>query len=385
MNETFDVAERQSVLDIPLPSTWKCDTQYWWPTNDGNYTVRSGYWLGRMGHVHTWDLFFGRRERDIWKLVWKIAGAPKLCHFIWRTCKGSLGVMDVLYRRHIREHSTCPVCGGEEETIIHALFNCTYASEIWLHSNFQGMLMEAPRTSFAERFMWLVGRLDSEELASFGALVWAVWFCRNQRVFEGDAGLNAVATAAGFSKLKVDYGMYKNKVCGLSSSPRLVIVSSWQPPPQSYVKVNVDAHVMHGNGVSMGMIIRDEHGSIKAAGVKRIASNWAPELAEAGAARFGLDVARRLGFDRVVLECDASNVVRCIRERRQGAAPIFLFYDDILEISSSFLSFDCVHVKRAGNTVAHSVARWEADVNSETICTSLFPQSLQTLVELDLI
>ncbi|XP_057251804.1 uncharacterized protein LOC125498516 [Beta vulgaris subsp. vulgaris] len=252
VNETFGVEERQTVLDIPLPSTWKCDTQYWWPTNDGNYTVRSGYWLGRMGHVHTWDLFFGRRERDIWKLVWKITGPPKLCHFIWRACKGRLGVMDVLYRRHIREHSTCPVCGCEEETIMHALFNCTYASKIWLHSNFQGMLMEALHTSFAERFMWLAGRLDSEELASFGALVWAAWFCRNRRVFEGDAGLNAVATAAGFVKLKVDYGLYKDKVRGLSSSPTLVVVSSWQPPPQSYVKVNVDAHVMHGNGVSMG-------------------------------------------------------------------------------------------------------------------------------------
>ena len=86
-----------------------------------------------------------------------------------------------------------------------------------------------------------------------------------------------------------------------------------------------------------------------------------------------------------MLECDASNVVRCIRERREGATPIFLFYDDIFQLSSSFLSFDCAHVKRVRNTIAHSVARWEADVNSETICTTLFPKSLQTLVELDLI
>ena len=42
--------------------------------------------------------------------------------------------------------------------------------------------------------------------------------------------------------------------------------------------------------------------------MKRIASNWDPELAEAGAARFGLDVARRLGFDRVVLECGGSEI-----------------------------------------------------------------------------
>lgn len=44
----------------------------------------------------------------------------------------------------------------------------------------------------------------------------------------------------------------------------------------------------------------------------------------------------------------------------------------------------CVHVKRVGNAVAHSVARWEV-VDSETVCTTLFSQSLQTLGRLDLI
>ena len=36
--------------------------------------------------------------------------------------------MDVLHKRHIREHNTCPVCGCEEETIMHSLFYCTYAA-----------------------------------------------------------------------------------------------------------------------------------------------------------------------------------------------------------------------------------------------------------------
>ena len=89
------------------------------------------------------------------------------------------------------------------------------------------------------------------------------WQARQRIVFEGDAGPNAIATAVGFVKLKMDYGLYKDKVCGLSSSPRPVVVLSWHLPPTSFVKVNID---VHGNGVSLSMIIRDDYGGIKDAG-----------------------------------------------------------------------------------------------------------------------
>lgn len=108
-------------------------------------------------------------------------------------------------------------------------------------------------------------------------------------------------------------------------------------------------------------------------------------MAEAGAARFGVEMARKLGLRSVVLECDALQVVRTIRENRKGVAPIFIFYDDIAKLRSYFSCFVCLHVKRAGNTVAHSVARWEVENDSELICMHSFPQSIQTLADLDLI
>lgn len=44
-------ADRALVLDIPL-SEWKpSDVLYWWPTTDGIYSTKSGYWLGRLGHL----------------------------------------------------------------------------------------------------------------------------------------------------------------------------------------------------------------------------------------------------------------------------------------------------------------------------------------------
>ncbi|KMT03039.1 hypothetical protein BVRB_8g196010 [Beta vulgaris subsp. vulgaris] len=177
----FVEEERQAVLDIPLPQSWRGDSCYWWPTSDGIYTVRSGYWLGRMGKLRTWELFHGDGDRDIWSLVWKVDGPPKLRHFLWRACKGSLGTMSVLYRRHIRSSSRCPVCGVVDETIMHTLFECKSAVDIWRQWEMSSVLVAAPTGSFAQRFMWLAAKLDTTQLASFASLVWAAWFCRNKQ------------------------------------------------------------------------------------------------------------------------------------------------------------------------------------------------------------
>ncbi|XP_048494306.1 uncharacterized protein LOC125494668 [Beta vulgaris subsp. vulgaris] len=245
-----------------------------------------------------------------------------------------------------------------------------------------GLLLEAPTTSFVDRLVWLAEKLNKDALSSFASLAWAAWFCRNKEVFGDVENINPSYVATGFMKLKMEYGEY-NKVGSMVHPPQIPMRSTWSLPPTTFVKINVDAHVRHDVGVSFGMVIRDEGGNVVAAGVRRIASNWRPALAEAGAAQFGVEVARRMGFEKVMLESDSINVVQAIRQRQRGAAPIFLLFDDIIDMSSYFSSFQCSHVKRAGNTIAHNVARWDVMVGSENICTHSFPQSIQTLAGLD--
>lgn len=103
--------DQNLILEISLSQSWPTVKRYWWPTSDGTYTVKSGYWLGRLGHMRICDLFFGGAENELWKIVWNLEGLPKLSHFLWRACKGSLAMMDVLYKCHMRPNKICPVCG----------------------------------------------------------------------------------------------------------------------------------------------------------------------------------------------------------------------------------------------------------------------------------
>lgn len=88
--------------------------------------------------------------------------------------------------------------------------------------------------------------------------------------------------------------------------------------------------------MSFGMVLRDEWGSLLAAGVRRLGVNWTPAMAEAGAARFGMEVVSSLGYENVVLECDALSVVRAIVDRKMGAAPIFLLFEEYLMLALRF-------------------------------------------------
>lgn len=52
-----------------------------------------------------------------------------------------------------------------------------------------------------------------------------------------------------------------------------------------------------------------------------------------------MELARRLKYSNVILECDVLNVVRAIHNRQEGEDPMFLLFDDIIRISDGFNIF----------------------------------------------
>lgn len=94
---------------------------------------------------------------------------------------------------------------------------------------------------------------------------------------------------------------------------------------------------------------------------------------------FGIQLAHMLGLSKVLLESDANNAVLAIRNKYAGYSPIHLVYDDISNLSSSFDCFSITHVRRADNTLAHLVARWNSRGCNEYVCLGMFPPCLMTL------
>ncbi|KAL2932984.1 hypothetical protein RDABS01_016103 [Bienertia sinuspersici] len=326
----FNEVESKKILAMALPSQPCLDVYYWWPLRSGEYTVKTAYWLARLGNSHT---DYNVDQNNVWRRIWSMECPSKMKHFLWRACKGSLAVVERLHNRQIREDATCLICGVEDETICHALFECTNVKEIWEPCYFKQIVEAAP---------------------------------------------------TGLVKMVGDYINYANCVYRRSNTRPSPSSSSWTPPSQGWVKVNTDAHVINGVKVCLGVAIRDNMGSLKAVGVKQC-NPTSVEIAEAEAARYNIELAYRLGFRDIILECDAISVINAISSNAVGSAPIYLVYNDILRLKNQFDNFACKHVKRSGNAIAHIIARWDIYGCNEYVCMSSFPQCILTLAEMDLL
>ena len=97
------------------------------------------------------------------------------------------------------------------------------------------------------------------------------------------------------------------------------------------MKVNVDAFVPTNAAACLGVAIRTE-GSLLLLATRKTTHHWECNMAEVAAARYSMEVARRLGFTRIVLEGDSLKVVKSVRDCIDGASPIFHFFRDIKQM-----------------------------------------------------
>ncbi|KAL2938556.1 hypothetical protein RDABS01_022005 [Bienertia sinuspersici] len=214
------------------------------------------------------------------------------------------------------------------------------------------------------------------------ALAWAAWFCRNKAIFAQPVQ-SSMWTAVGFVNYVKEYLEYAQRVFTRTSPGREDSNRFWKPPPHGWIKVNTNAHMKGENDASVGVVLRDENGDLIAAGVK-LTKAFDVEMAEAEAIRYGMRLAKRLGYERIILESDALSSVQAIMANRSGRSPIYCIYEEITVEKSFFESFNINHVRRSGNTLAHCVARWSINDCIEYVWWGAFPQSFNILAEMDM-
>ncbi|KAL2933636.1 hypothetical protein RDABS01_016755 [Bienertia sinuspersici] len=134
----------QKIQVIPLLSSPMSDVDIGGPCSRVNIL------LGRV------NLAANRgNEAKVGQQVWSVPRPPKLHHFLWRACKGNLAMRQRLKSKHVTEEATCTLCGNDEETIIHAIFECSNVANIWSHCDEYALINAAPSSSFKDKWEWL--------------------------------------------------------------------------------------------------------------------------------------------------------------------------------------------------------------------------------------
>ncbi|XP_074266093.1 uncharacterized protein LOC141588556 [Silene latifolia] len=210
--------------------------------------------------------------------------------------------------------------------------------------------------------------------------LWAIWEARNKVVFDGkqwsvDAVLRRVRELVEEMR---EEGAGRREV-----EEEVVIGRGWRKPMQGWNKVNVDAGKMEGLGMGLGAVCRDEEEGVLWAATRQEMVDREPQLLEAEAVLMGLSEARRRGMLRVEVESDCLGVVQDLKNRVRGRSDLFLIYDEILVLCSSFIQVEFSFVKRNCNRVAHALAHVVSWSVGTRVWVVDFPQNIVLLAAYD--
>ncbi|XP_050224791.1 uncharacterized protein LOC126674383 [Mercurialis annua] len=251
--------------------------------------------------------------------------------------------------------SDCPRCNGGEESILHCLKDCQEVRGLWLISPLSLRVDRFDCQTAEEWIRLMFNSLKTDEMQMFVLCLWTIWNDRNSLVF-GNKRLHPTQLFKGIQNMSVADAslMQHGDVRGNQST------ATWVPPPDQVLKTNSDAAVSVSRQLSVASAVcRDSTGAVLRCGVSILHGVLSAEIAESYAIRFGIWLAAPLGFSKHIIESDAATVIgRLLKGVDNDVMDnVQLIIEDCLaDCNGRDINFK--HTPRAGNQVAHSLAKW---------------------------
>ena len=153
----------------------------WKGTKSGVFTVHSAYEMLESDRrkSDTGESSNMANLRWLWRKIWKMAIPGKIKHFIWRAYHETLPTYQQLHRRKIRKDAICPVCTLQDETTIHALWQCPLARNTW--ALVQGRVQKLPNQGgdFSAFMLRMFQEFPRAALEEWAITLWAIWNAQN--------------------------------------------------------------------------------------------------------------------------------------------------------------------------------------------------------------
>lgn len=158
-------------------------------------------------------------------------------------------------------------------------------------------------------------------------------------------------------RLVEDFDKYTTRIYWGIRKPPQRSPKVWHPPSPGFIKLNFDAHLGEEGWVGLGVVARNAEGEVVLAGSRRMRGRWPAEIAECKAALFAVQLARKYGMDRIVIEGDSHVVINRLSKAAIHFSDLDGILEDVLFVSSHLDFVHWSHVRRDGNFVAHHLAR----------------------------
>ena len=142
----------------------------------------------------------------------------------------------------------------------------------------------------------------------------------------------------------------------------------WQPPPQSEYKLNFDATTFSGlDRLGYGAIIRNDKGEVMAAMTTNGSKVSTSDEVELFACQRAIEFAVDVGFSRLIIEGDSSNVIQAISSPLENFSLFGNVVNDIRHLIWGLQWTIVCCIRREANKVALALAQYARNTLDEDL------------------
>ncbi|XP_026459191.1 uncharacterized protein LOC113359833 [Papaver somniferum] len=221
LNTHFDNACVKKIVTIPLSHLWTPDRRDWDLSKNGKFLSKSAY-MGLRGLRPSFC-------KNLWMRIWKIRVPYRIQVFTLRAARNALPVRTILHNRMHMHSVDCARCNDPQESIIHALVLCPFASRVWFLSDFYINTQFFQNKSFIDWLLfWLtdpLSRLLDEAQCLFVTILWSLWTSRNNFIFQNLKGTHIDVLARARAML-----LTRKNCLTISPTTPVNLCDKWMPP-----------------------------------------------------------------------------------------------------------------------------------------------------------
>ena len=116
---------------------------------------------------------------QIWTKIWKANVPNKIKVFAWKASQNALPTLDNLLHRRVIKNATCNFCQRDEETVLHALWGCGVAQDVWAGSVVCFQKCGTVFHDFRKLVEEIMVKKTAEDVDLFWVTCWQIWYQRN--------------------------------------------------------------------------------------------------------------------------------------------------------------------------------------------------------------
>ncbi|XP_074377163.1 uncharacterized protein LOC141718682 [Apium graveolens] len=301
--------------------------------------------------------------------------------FLWRFCRNNIPVRNHLRYKGVPVMILCPMCCVDVEHILHLFFDCIFARSCW---QVAGIDYDMARVESGPE--WLLNKLETStqgECVKIVTIMLGIWFWRNKKVWEDKTITADLAMEMSF-RYVVEWRKARKvskRQTTRTETETAKISKKWCPPPQDYLKLNVDASFFpQADAFSVGMVIRSHNGDFVGAKVTTLPRPSTVLEAESIGIREALTSVLQRGERKLIVESDSLLSIQAVHHKKNYLLEVGHVIEDCKMFLHSMPDCRVTHIRKQANKVAHSTARIPCSIICSIVFTSPPSYLLETLM-----